>query len=115
MRSTASLLPPPPPPPAHSRLHLAVVQLTYKEGPLSGQAIIRGAYVNTASKDVGIDPDFQKVAAAWLAGCTHCGSSSSSCEGAAGWTEACCSLPPCCLLQYKSDPIVGNAPIGREH
>lgn len=25
-------------------------QLTYKEGGLSGQAIIRGAYVNTASK-----------------------------------------------------------------
>ncbi|EFN58902.1 hypothetical protein CHLNCDRAFT_140838 [Chlorella variabilis] len=40
--------------------------LTYKEGPLAGQAAIRGAYINTASKD------------------------------------------------YKSDPIVGNAPIGRE-
>jgi hypothetical protein len=40
-----------------------LLQLTYKEGPLSGQAIIRGAYVNTASKDVGIDPDFQKVGA----------------------------------------------------
>lgn len=50
-------------------------QLANKEGALSGQAIIRGAYVNTASKDVGIDPDYHK---------------------------------------YKSDPIIGNAPIGRD-
>lgn len=29
---------------------LLLTQLTYKEGALSGQASIRGAYVNTASK-----------------------------------------------------------------
>jgi hypothetical protein len=38
----------------------AAPQLTYKEGPLAPQATIRGAYINTASKDVGIDPDFHK-------------------------------------------------------
>lgn len=37
------------------------LQLTYKEGPLAGQAAIRGAYINTASKDVGIDHDYQKA------------------------------------------------------
>lgn len=39
----------------------AAPQLTYKEGPLAPQATIRGAYINTASKDVGIDPDFHKI------------------------------------------------------
>lgn len=34
--------------------------LTAREGPLSGQDLIRGAYVNTASKDIGIDPDYHK-------------------------------------------------------
>lgn len=38
-----------------------LLQLTHKEGPLSGQDIIRGAYVNTASKDVGIDPNYGKA------------------------------------------------------
>jgi hypothetical protein len=38
----------------------AWLQLTAREGPLSGQDLIRGAYVNTASKDIGIDPDYHK-------------------------------------------------------
>ena len=32
-------------------------QLSSKEGGLSGDAVIRGAYVNTGSRDVGIDRD----------------------------------------------------------
>ena len=51
------------PPPARRML-----QLTYKEGALSGQAIIRGAYVNTASKDVGIDPDYARYRSAPIEG-----------------------------------------------
>ena len=31
-------------------------QLTTKEGGLTGEAIVRGAYVNTGSRDVGRDP-----------------------------------------------------------
>lgn len=45
---------PPVPSPARAR------QLTHKEGALVGQATIRGAYINTASKDVGIDPNYHK-------------------------------------------------------
>lgn len=37
------------------------LQLAHKEGALSGQATIRGAYINTASKDVGLDPDYHKI------------------------------------------------------
>ena len=50
------------------RPHLCMLQLTYKEGALSGQAIIRGAYINTASKDAGIDPDYARYRSAPIEG-----------------------------------------------
>lgn len=47
--------------------------LANREGPLAGQDIIRGAYVNTASKDVGIDPDYHKYKSAPIVGNSHIG------------------------------------------
>jgi hypothetical protein len=35
------------------------------EGPLSGQTIMRGPYVNTGSQDIGPDPDYDVKTGTW--------------------------------------------------
>ena len=35
------------------------------DGPLSGQTIMRGPYVNTGSQDIGPDPDYDVKTGTW--------------------------------------------------
>lgn len=41
------------------------LNLTTSEGALSGQAVIRGVFLNSGSKDVGADPDWDVETRTW--------------------------------------------------
>mmetsp|Transcript_7206 Transcript_7206/g.11490 ORF Transcript_7206/g.11490 Transcript_7206/m.11490 type:complete len:97 (+) Transcript_7206:78-368(+) len=41
------------------------INLLQQEKPLSGSQIIRGAYMNTGSKDIGVDPDWDFKTRTW--------------------------------------------------
>ena len=77
--------------PAHSPAVPTIPQLTYKEGPLSGQAIIRGAYVNTASKARG-------AGRSWAGG-----------TAAAVWRARAPLLPLTCVPPRRAQPLPPHA------
>ena len=48
-----------------SRFKSQNINLTTTDNPLAGQAVVRGAFVNSGSKDVGPDPDWDPVTRTW--------------------------------------------------
>ena len=39
--------------------------LNFADKPLAGQNIVRGAYLNSGSKDIGVDPDWDPKTGTW--------------------------------------------------
>ena len=39
--------------------------LNFADKPLAGQNIVRGAYINSGSKDIGVDPDWDPKTGTW--------------------------------------------------
>ena len=49
----------------YTRFFAGSKNLTLSDAPLQGQNVMRGAYINTGSKDVGRDPDWDPATNSW--------------------------------------------------